>query len=232
VSLVRLRGGSELEWETANPVLASREVGVVPAGGAKVGDGVTAWTSLPWVGEQGGDTAVADAGDAATVAWTVTWDGGSDLTVGADAGTSEYVFWDAEWDAGDATTSSWAGGTADGGVASGSTTPVTPDLTVDGGDAGTIWGLLSTIRTLTTITGTYSVTEFDHIILANGTFTVTLPSVAEAETGREFTVKNTGTGLVTVDPSGSETIDGSTLQPLSQYESLTIINTGTDWAII
>ena len=50
MSLIRLRGGTEYEWDTAGPTLRAREVGVTTdTHRLKVGDGVNAWADLPWV---------------------------------------------------------------------------------------------------------------------------------------------------------------------------------------
>lgn len=45
---IQLRGGTAAEWALANPILAEREMGVVTdTQNYKIGDGVTAWNSLP-----------------------------------------------------------------------------------------------------------------------------------------------------------------------------------------
>lgn len=44
------RGGTAAQWTAANPVLAAREQGIeTDTGYQKVGDGVTAWTALPYM---------------------------------------------------------------------------------------------------------------------------------------------------------------------------------------
>lgn len=49
MSLIRLRGGTEYEWDTADPTLSARECGVTTdTHRLKVGDGVTPWSSLPY----------------------------------------------------------------------------------------------------------------------------------------------------------------------------------------
>lgn len=64
------------------------------------------------------------------------------------------------------------------------------------------------------------------------TFTVTLPT-AVGITGRQYIIKNSGTGVITVDGNGSETIDGQTTWALpAQYDSITIMSDGTNWKII
>ena len=50
----QLRGGTAADWTAANPVLASREPGAeTDTGKLKIGDGSTAWSSLPYVGGGG-----------------------------------------------------------------------------------------------------------------------------------------------------------------------------------
>ncbi len=49
---LQFRHGTAAEWAAADPVLADGEPGFeLDTGVFKVGDGVTAWSSLPAVGE-------------------------------------------------------------------------------------------------------------------------------------------------------------------------------------
>lgn len=49
MSLIRLRGGTEYEWDTADPVLRDREAGVTTdTHRIKIGDGYLPWSLLPW----------------------------------------------------------------------------------------------------------------------------------------------------------------------------------------
>jgi len=74
-------------------------------------------------------------------------------------------------------------------------------------------------------------TTTDHIVdCTTGTFTVTLPAAGTA--GREFVVKNSGTGTITLDADSTELIDNSETQALQQWDSLTVVDTGTGWIII
>lgn len=85
-----------------------------------------------------------------------------------------------------------------------------------------------TKRVVTTKTGTYTAVSRD-IILANGTFTVTLPSPAADDL---IDIKNIGTGTVTIG-GGGNTIDGdATIYLYSQYESVSLISDGSDWWIL
>lgn len=77
----------------------------------------------------------------------------------------------------------------------------------------------------------YTATTDDQVILCSGTFTVTLP-LASSYT-KKLTIKNTGTGTITIDGDGSETIDGSlTQQIFDQYHSLDLVSNGTGWYLL
>lgn len=65
------------------------------------------------------------------------------------------------------------------------------------------------------------------IYLANGTFVMTVPVAA----GLQATIKNTGTGTITVSPA-SGTIDGSASAVLSPYVSINVVSDGTNvWVV-
>ena len=81
-------------------------------------------------------------------------------------------------------------------------------------------------------TSTYTITTSDSTInCTSGTFTVNLPT-AVGITGRVFNIKNTGTGIITIDANGSETIDGELTQTVNQWENITIQSTGSNWIIL
>ena len=79
-------------------------------------------------------------------------------------------------------------------------------------------------------TATYTATSSDHTIdCTDNTFTVTLPT-AVGITGRVYVVKNSGTGTITVDGDGSETIDGNTsIDIVTQYDSRRLQSNGVNW---
>ena len=82
--------------------------------------------------------------------------------------------------------------------------------------------------------GAYSVTTADGqgvVVLCTGTWTLGLFAAA-GNAGRNVVVKNVSTGVITVDANASETIDGATTQALGQYDSMTLLCTGTAWVII
>lgn len=93
-------------------------------------------------------------------------------------------------------------------------------------------------RTITTKTTTYTATTSDDLILCNssgGAFTITLYT-AVGNTGKMLTFKYTDSGFanaVTIDGSGSETIDGSLTTTINtQGETLVIVSDGTNWQIL
>ena len=86
---------------------------------------------------------------------------------------------------------------------------------------------LDVTRNLVTRTANYTAADGD-VVLANGTFTVTVPIGA----GQQVTVKNTGSGTVTLVPA-SGTLDGAAnLTIPTKYESITTVGDGTNaWAV-
>jgi len=84
------------------------------------------------------------------------------------------------------------------------------------------------------VENTYSVLKTDYTIdcTGNGTFTVTLPTAANIA-GRIYVIKNSGSGVITVATTSSQTIDGSTTNSLStQYSRVTVQSNGANWIIL
>lgn len=81
-------------------------------------------------------------------------------------------------------------------------------------------------------TALYTLTATDDVVNGtSGTWTATLPT-AVGVTGTEYTVKNTGAGVITVGTTSAQTIDGSTTQTLGQYESITVVSDGANWIVV
>jgi hypothetical protein len=70
----------------------------------------------------------------------------------------------------------------------------------------------------------------DYVYLVTGTVTLNMPTAVG--NSNRYTVKNVGSGTVTVDGFGSETMDGSATVALSPNQSLDFISDGTNWRII
>lgn len=86
-------------------------------------------------------------------------------------------------------------------------------------------------RMITALT-TYTVKAYDRYVMCSGTFTVTLPAAASSK-NKIYTIKNIGTGVITVDANASETIDGSlTVVMPTRYQAIEIVCDGSNWHII
>jgi hypothetical protein len=78
----------------------------------------------------------------------------------------------------------------------------------------------------------YTVAVADGIVICNGTFTLALPT-AVGISGKTLRAKNIGTGVVTIDPNASETIDGAlTYDLINQYQSIGFVSDGANWHIL
>ena len=97
-----------------------------------------------------------------------------------------------------------------------------------GGEGGAIpaWTLL---YNPTEKTANYTVKETDMFISCDGSFTLIFPPVSD---GKRYLIKNIGTGTITLDPDGVETIDGQSLLQLKlQYDYLDMIGS-VEWLIV
>ncbi|MBL7701639.1 MAG: hypothetical protein JNM14_05285 [Ferruginibacter sp.] len=95
----------------------------------------------------------------------------------------------------------------------------------------------STAHSITTKTANYTATASDYTIICNNTsggITISLPAASGAA-GRVYAIKKVSGTLnnVTIDPNGSETIDGASTRILTlQYEAALIQCDGTNWYIL
>lgn len=69
-------------------------------------------------------------------------------------------------------------------------------------------------------------------IYTGGADTVALPAVADVNDSFFFLIRNAGTGTLTVDPNGAETIDANTTIALNPGESTIIVCDGLEWHTI
>jgi hypothetical protein len=110
-------------------------------------------------------------------------------------------------------------------------------------DAATLagYGLLAAATTLnqshpaSTFVNGYTFVAADRAqtkIWTGGAGTVTLPAVATAGDNWFFLLKNNGTGSLTVDCSGAETIDLALTKTFAPDESAFIVCTGTEWVTV
>lgn len=76
----------------------------------------------------------------------------------------------------------------------------------------------------------YTLTSADFLIeYTSGSYTATLPT-AVGIAGKEYEIKNSGTGVITV--TGSETIDDQASQTLNQYDAMKVMSNGSKWIIV
>ena len=90
----------------------------------------------------------------------------------------------------------------------------------------------SSTLTISNKTGAYTVVAGDLGTIINctsGTFTVSLDAAATLGSGFNCWIWNTGTGVITIDPNGSETIDFISTIILRTGEGMQIVCDGTNW---
>lgn len=83
----------------------------------------------------------------------------------------------------------------------------------------------SSIFSNTTLNSTY---RSQFLVWATGVGTITLPTASAVGNGWFVMIRNGGTGVLTLSPSGSDTIDSNSLQQLQLTESLVIVSNGVD----
>jgi len=101
-------------------------------------------------------------------------------------------------------------------------------------------GLDNTSMTYRAVAASTTLTDNDYIlsvVAPAAPVVVTLPAVAAVQPGRPYFIirDDTATQTVTLDGSGSETIDGATTLAVGtagQYGALRIVSTGTAWRVI
>jgi uncharacterized protein (TIGR02145 family) len=82
------------------------------------------------------------------------------------------------------------------------------------------------ITTALTLTSTHSIVESTE-----GTFKISLPTAVGIK-GKKYTIINSGTGTITIDPDGTEQINRLDDFELLQDDAVTIISNGIGWKII
>lgn len=74
---------------------------------------------------------------------------------------------------------------------------------------------------------TLAVSDYGRTLLLTGTWTLSVTAVATLGAGWEVELINIGTGVITIDPNGSETIDGATTMVLTPGERCRLRCTGS-----
>lgn len=89
---------------------------------------------------------------------------------------------------------------------------------------------LNTVTPVTTFSSDYTMLPEDQSSLyvwTGGAGTVTLPSAASTGASWYVIIKNDGTGILNVAPTGSDTIDGQVSKQLQIEESFVVVSDGT-----
>lgn len=83
-------------------------------------------------------------------------------------------------------------------------------------------------------TANYTIVGTDDVVICtSGTFTVTLLT-AVGRAGKQFKVKNSGSGVITMASTSAQTIDGAAAgsTQLFQFDALTFESDGANWVIV
>ena len=96
---------------------------------------------------------------------------------------------------------------------------------ITGESANAFGSNVNIITSNTNITAAYA----NSSLIASNTITLTLPPVAQAGQGFYFTIKNNGSGIVTIDPDAAELIDGVATKAIGAGYSALVICNGSAW---
>lgn len=100
------------------------------------------------------------------------------------------------------------------------------DLAISGGGG-------ASALTISNKTAAYTVVAGDLGTIINcttGTFTVSLTAAATLGAGFNCWIWNSGSGVITIDPSGSETIEGRATLPVYPGSGIQLVCTGINWS--
>lgn len=90
-------------------------------------------------------------------------------------------------------------------------------------------GPAGTLGNIVEVSSAYSTSTADAVVIATGTFTVTLHSLSIAN--KEIAIKS-ALGLITVAADGSDTIEGLATIDITTGQSVTLVPTTSEWVII
>ena len=96
---------------------------------------------------------------------------------------------------------------------------------ITGESANAFGSNVNIITSNTSITAAYA----NSSLIASNTITLTLPPVDQAGQGFYFTIKNNGSGIVTIDPDAAELIDGVATKAIGAGYSALVICNGSAW---
>lgn len=91
---------------------------------------------------------------------------------------------------------------------------------------------LNTVTPVVTFSSNFTMTSLGQsklYVWTGGAGTLTLPSAASLGAGWYVVVKNDGSGVLNIVPTGTNTIDGNATAQLQLSDSLVLVSSGTDW---
>lgn len=91
---------------------------------------------------------------------------------------------------------------------------------------------LAPIAEARTAVGSIAEVDREKLILATGTWTLTLGAIATLGNGFRFWIKNDGPGIITITPAATEQIDGAGSLLLCSKQECEIRNTGSAWRTV
>ncbi|MEO5363962.1 MAG: hypothetical protein H7838_10120 [Magnetococcus sp. DMHC-8] len=99
------------------------------------------------------------------------------------------------------------------------------------------WLIVAPLDALTTPTVSSDRTllprDYGKVLFCSGTITLSLSSASSLGAGWTCRIKNVGTGTVTLDPNGSETIDGAPSWAISiQWEEISLVCDGANFFVV
>lgn len=102
-------------------------------------------------------------------------------------------------------------------------------ITSSGGSSG--GGISRSINNISTSQAAGFSSATDYVYLCTGTLTLTMPDASAANTNL-YTIKNVGTGVVTIATTSAQTIDNQAgIQIGVQYTSVDLESNGSNWVI-
>ena len=82
------------------------------------------------------------------------------------------------------------------------------------------------------INTSYFIGDNDYLIDVTGnTITVTLPTAVGID-GKNYVIKNSGSGVITVETTSSQTIDGVSIKTLNGNSSIEVVSNGSNWIVV
>lgn len=101
-----------------------------------------------------------------------------------------------------------------------------------GGGVANIEITINQKNTVKETSSNYTPTVDDYFINCTAnSFTVTLPTAIGA-TGQRYQIKNSGTGVVTLETTDSQTIDGNLSEYIYKGECITVISNNSNWYVL